>query len=72
MSLGNVMLDDLDKELEKRGHDVVRYADDVTVYVTARMSGGVRGAGSTPAPTRFLKTLSSRVFREGSPPGPLL
>ena len=27
--LSNIMLDDLDKELEKRGHKFVRYADDV-------------------------------------------
>ena len=31
--LSNVMLDDLDWELERRGHRFVRYADDVTVYV---------------------------------------
>lgn len=32
--LANVMLDDMDKELERRGHRFVRYADDVTIYVT--------------------------------------
>jgi RNA-directed DNA polymerase len=31
--LANIMLDDLDKELEKRGHRFVRYADDLRVYV---------------------------------------
>lgn len=31
--LSNVMLDDLDKELERRGHRFVRYADDVRVFV---------------------------------------
>jgi len=31
--LGNVMLDDLDRELERRGHQFVRYADDLMVYV---------------------------------------
>jgi retron-type reverse transcriptase len=30
--LGIVMLDDLDRELERRGHRFVRYADDVMVY----------------------------------------
>jgi retron-type reverse transcriptase len=31
--LANVLLDEVDKELEKRGHAFVRYADDSTVYV---------------------------------------
>ncbi len=31
--LSNVMLDDLDWELEKRGHRFVRYADDGRIYV---------------------------------------
>jgi len=31
--LSNVMLDDLDKELERRGHRFVRYADDLRVFV---------------------------------------
>jgi RNA-directed DNA polymerase len=31
--LSNVMLDDLDRELERRGHRFVRYADDIRVYV---------------------------------------
>jgi len=31
--LANIMLDDLDHELERRGHTFVRYADDLRVYV---------------------------------------
>jgi group II intron reverse transcriptase/maturase len=31
--LANVLLDDLDRELEARGHSFVRYADDIRVYV---------------------------------------
>jgi len=31
--LSNIMLDDLDKELEQRGHKFVRYADDCNIYV---------------------------------------
>ena len=31
--LSNIMLDDLDRELEKRGHRFVRYADDLRVFV---------------------------------------
>lgn len=37
--LGNVMLDDLDRELESRGHRFVRYADDVMVYVRSERAG---------------------------------
>jgi RNA-directed DNA polymerase len=33
--LANIMLDDLDRELERRGHAFVRYADDLRVYVAS-------------------------------------
>lgn len=34
--LANVLLDDVDQELERRGHAFVRYADDCNVYVRSR------------------------------------
>jgi hypothetical protein len=37
--LSNLMLDVLDKELEKRGHRFVRYADDCNIYVRTLLSG---------------------------------
>lgn len=37
--LSNLMLDVLDKELEKRGHRFVRYADDCNIYVCSRRAG---------------------------------
>ena len=37
--LANVMLDEVDKELERRGHCFVRYADDANVYVRSRQAG---------------------------------
>src|SRR5713226_808741 len=37
--LSNLMLDVLDKELERRGHHFVRYADDCNVYVRSRRAG---------------------------------
>jgi group II intron reverse transcriptase/maturase len=37
--LANVMLDDLDCELERRGHRFVRYADDLRVYVASERAG---------------------------------
>ncbi len=37
--LSNIILDDLDKELERRGHAFVRYADDFQAYVSSSRSG---------------------------------
>jgi len=36
--LSNIVLDELDKELEKRGHSYVRYADDCSIYVRSEKS----------------------------------
>ena len=48
--LSNILLDDLDKELERRGHSVCRYADDCNIYV-----------GSYRAGERFLNSLEKYV-----------
>ncbi|CUA80596.1 Reverse transcriptase (RNA-dependent DNA polymerase) [Anoxybacillus suryakundensis] len=37
--LSNIVLDELDKELEKRGHRFVRYADDCNIYVKSKRAG---------------------------------
>lgn len=37
--LANVLLDEVDKQLEKRGHTFVRYADDLNVYVGSERAG---------------------------------
>jgi group II intron reverse transcriptase/maturase len=37
--LANVLLDEVDHELERRGHAFVRYADDCNVYVRSRRAG---------------------------------
>ena len=37
--LANVLLDDVDKELEKRGHAFARYADDCNIYVRSKRAG---------------------------------
>jgi RNA-directed DNA polymerase len=37
--LSNILLDELDKELEQRGHRFVRYADDCNVYVRSEAAG---------------------------------
>ena len=61
--LSNVLLDDLDKELERRGHRFVRYADDSNVYVRSR-AAGERVMASL---ERFLeKRLRLRINREKS------
>ncbi len=37
--LSNLLLDELDKELENRGHKFARFADDCNIYVKSRVSG---------------------------------
>lgn len=37
--LANLLLDDVDKELERRGHSFARYADDCNVYVKSERAG---------------------------------
>lgn len=37
--MSNLLLDDLDKELERRGHKFCRYADDCNIYVRSLRSG---------------------------------
>lgn len=61
--LSNILLDDLDKELERRGHAFCRYADDCNIYVRTRRSGE-RVLASV---TRFLEhQLKLRVNTEKS------
>lgn len=64
--LSNIMLDALDKELEKRGHKFVRYADDCNIYVKT-IRAGKRILKSI---TQFLgKELSLKVNQEKSAVG---
>ncbi|GCQ93113.1 maturase-related protein [Escherichia coli] len=37
--LSNILLDELDKELERRGHSFCRYADDCNIYLSSRKAG---------------------------------
>jgi len=37
--LSNILLDELDQELQRRGHRFVRYADDCNIYVRSRIAG---------------------------------
>jgi RNA-directed DNA polymerase len=61
--LANLLLDDLDKELEKRGHTFCRYADDCNIYVQSK-AAGERVLASV---TTFLeKKLRLRVNRDKS------
>lgn len=64
--LSNIMLDDLDKELERRGHRFCRYADDCNVYVRSRHAG----ERVMETLTRFLEQkLRLKVNREKSAVG---
>lgn len=66
--LANLLLDDLDKELECRGHRFCRYADDCNIYVRTQPAGE-RVLASV---TRFLEEkLRLRVNREKSAVAPI-
>jgi RNA-directed DNA polymerase len=59
--MSNIVLDELDKELEARGHHFVRYADDLSVYVKSEKAAQ-RVLAST---TEYIeKKLKLRVNRE--------
>lgn len=61
--LANILLDDLDGELSRRGHAFVRYADDCQIYVKSRRAGERVKASVT----RYLEqTLKLKVNREKS------
>lgn len=61
--LSNIMLDDLDRELERRGHHFVRYADDIRIHVKSERAGQRVLAGVT----EFIqKRLKLRVNKEKS------
>jgi RNA-directed DNA polymerase len=53
--LSNLVLDELDRELERRGHRFVRYADDSNVYVRSERAGQRVMAGLTAFITHRLK-----------------
>jgi RNA-directed DNA polymerase len=61
--LSNLVLDDLDRELGRRGHSFCRYADDCNVYVASRTAA----KHALSAITRFLEEeLKLRVNRDKS------
>jgi RNA-directed DNA polymerase len=64
--LSNLMLDVLDKELEKRGHRFVRYADDCNIYVRSQKAGERVMAGIE---TFLAKRLKLRVNKAKSAVG---
>jgi len=65
--LANILLDDLDKELEQRGHRFVRYVDDVVILVKSSRAGKRVMTSITRYLTRVLRlkvnVLKSRVCR---------
>ena len=61
--LSNILLDDLDKELEKRGYRFARYADDLTILVKSKRAGHRVMASIS----RFLeRKLKAKVNRDKS------
>jgi RNA-directed DNA polymerase len=66
--LANLLLDDLDKELEQRGHCFCRYADDCNIYVRTPKAGERVMASVT---AFLVKRLKLKVNREKSSVGPV-
>lgn len=66
--LSNIVLNELDKELEKRGHPFVRYADDSLIFCKSK-----RGAERVcDGITRFIeKRLHLKVNRDKTEVGPV-
>ena len=62
------MLDVLDKELEKRGHRFVRYADDCNIYVRSRRAGERVMASVTRLLAQRLKLKVKCRQERGGPP----
>lgn len=61
--LSNILLTDLDRELERRGHHFCRYADDCNIYVRSKRAG----ERILTSMTRFLETqLKLRVNQDKS------
>ena len=63
--LSNLVLDELDRELERRGHRFVRYADDCNIYVGSERAGQ-RVMGSV---TRFITATAQAQGQRGEERG---
>jgi len=66
--LSNLMLDVLDKELEKRGHRFVRYADDCNIYVRSQRAGERVMAGIEQFLAKRLKLKVNKAKSAVAPP----
>lgn len=67
--LSNIVLDELDKELEGRGHAFVRYADDISIYLSSEKSAKRVMTGITKYIEGKLRLKVSREKTKVSKPG---
>jgi len=67
--LSNLVLDTLDRELERRGHRFVRYADDCNIYVRSQRAGQRVMASITRFITTTLKLKVNSAKSAVAPPG---
>ena len=58
--LSNILLNELYRELERRGHRFVRYADDASIYVRSQRAGARAMAGVERLLSRRLKLVLIR------------
>lgn len=66
--LSNILLDELDKELERRGHRFARYADDCNVYVKSKAAGDRVMASLERFLTKRLRLVVNRDKSAVAPP----
>ncbi len=66
--LSNILLTDLDRELERRGHKFCRYADDCNIYVRSRRAGERLRASLTRFLAERLKLKVNEVKSAVAPP----
>ena len=67
--LSNLVLDDLDKELTRRGHCFCRYADDCNIYVRSRRAGERVMASVSRFLTQKLRLKGQRGKKRGGATG---
>ena len=66
--LSNILLDDPDKELERRGHVFCRYADDCNIYVCSSKAGGTSDGFDYKVPGAKAETKGESIQERRRPP----
>jgi RNA-directed DNA polymerase len=66
--LSNLVLDELDRELEQRGHRFVRYADDCNIYVRSERAGQHRSLAALSSTSRITTPVANDAVNHATIP----